>query len=111
MDVSRFWHKRGGFLRPSKKQIPFAASGKGDDFPEIDSTSAARSATGAGTAAAATAQRVGGGDGKPGPISGLHEINFNGPAFFLQICINKKLQTAFLINLIAIFWLIQSQTQ
>jgi len=91
-----------------QKKSPHAVNGKGADFPEIDTVSTAGSATGTGTAATA-AERIGSSNGKPGPISGFNEIHFDGPAFILQICIDKKFQAAFLVHFIAIFWLIQSQ--
>jgi hypothetical protein len=64
----------------------------------------ARTAAGTGAAApAATTQRVGGSDGKAGSVTGLHEVNLDGPAFFQEILVNKKSQTIFLKNLIAAF--------
>ncbi len=77
-------------------------------FLERDEQSAARASTGPNTAAATT-QRVGGGDGKSGPVSGFNEINFDGSAPFQQIIVNQKLQAAILVHFVAILWLIQSQ--
>ena len=106
--MSRIWHcwkkKRCG-----KKKSPLAKGGKRAGSREICGVSTAGS--GAGSTTATAAQRIGGGDGKPGTVSGFDEVNFDGTATVLEIFVHQEFQAAFLIHFIAVFWLIQSQTQ
>jgi len=98
------------FSRGKKEEAPMPLVARGLRFVLcLDARSTARSAARSATAAAA--QRIGRGDGKSGSITGFNEINLHGTALFLQIGIDKKLQAAFLVHFIAIFWLIQSQAQ
>jgi hypothetical protein len=91
----------GDFLDAHKKS-PCAARGTGA-FSEHSKQSTAGTTTGARAATASPTERIGGGDGKPGPITGINKINLNGTATFLQISIDKKFQAVFLVHLIAIF--------
>jgi hypothetical protein len=83
-----------------KAPVPQAAQGL---LTEHSKQSTAGTTAGARAATASPTERIGGGDGKSGPIAGINEINFNGSATFLQISIDKKFQAVFLVHLIAIF--------
>ena len=98
-----------GEERGGKKKNPLAAGDKRAGSQECCGESTARSRAGSTTATAA--QRIGGGDGKPGTVSGFDEVNFNGTATFLEVFFHQEFQVAFLIHFVAVFWLIQSQTQ
>ncbi len=95
-------HSKGIIFSAPKMKSPHAIEGKGalGCQDRLDG-SAARSAT--GTATAAAAQRIGGGDGKTGTITGLNEIDFHGTAFFQKRILDQKFQAAFLEYLVAIF--------
>ena len=92
-----------------EKKNPLAASDKRAGSRKFCGESTAGSRAGSTTATAA--QRIRGGDGKPGTISGFDEVNFNGTATFLEVFFHQEFQVAFLIHFVAVFWLIQSQTQ
>ena len=98
-----------GEERGGKKKNPLAAGDKRAGSQECCGESTAGS--GAGSTTATAAQRIGGGDGKPGTVSGFDEVNFNGTATFLEVFFHQEFQVAFLIHFVAVFWLIQSQSQ
>ena len=92
-----------------KKKNPLAAGDKRAGSRKFCGESTAGSRAGSTTATAA--QRIGGGDGKPGTVSGFDEIYFNGTATILEFFVHQKFQAVFLIHFITVFWLIQSQAQ
>jgi len=57
---------------------------------------------GTGAAAAATAHRIGGGDGEAGPIPGVNEIHLDGATGVKQSLVHQKGQFAFLKNLVVV---------
>jgi hypothetical protein len=93
--ASRIWHGGKALFRPGTKK-PLAGFDKGFFATRAASGSAAGTATGTGTATAATTESVGGSDGETGTVSGVDEIDLDGPASFQQIAVHQKFQTAFL---------------
>ena len=87
------------------------ARGRKQRLDFASSRSAARPAAGTGTAAAATTEGIGRGDGKTGTVAGLDEINLDGAASTQQFIIHQEFQPVFLKRFVTVFWLIQSQSK
>ncbi len=66
---------------------------------------------GAGTATAAGADRFDGGNTKTGPRAGINVVYGDSAAGGEKALLYQKLEGIILENLIAVFWLIQSQSQ
>lgn len=64
----------------------------------------------AGTAAAST-QRIGGGDGKTGAVSRLDKIHLDGTTPLDELVFDHECKRALFKNLVVFLWLIQSQAQ
>jgi hypothetical protein len=68
-----------------------------------DRGKSAAGTSGAGTGAAtAAAYRIGGGDGKSGPIPRINKIHFDGTAGIEQSLIHQEGQFAFLKNFVVV---------
>jgi hypothetical protein len=102
--------RRGGFSARHKKTP--CQSRQGVFYTKKRAVrSAAGASTGAGAATAATAEGVSGIDREPRAVTGVDEIDLDLAASLQQTFVHKELQTTFFKYLIAVFWLIQSQSK
>jgi len=76
---------------------------------QIKSAAATRPA-GTGTASATT-NGVGGCDSKTGTGTRVDKLNFDGTAGIHKTFFNQKSKIILVVNIVIIFWLIQSQSQ
>jgi|GEM_PF-6312257 len=94
-----------------KSPLPDTARGLAGIKKRHVASAAGSSAGTSAAAASAAAERVGGSDGKARAVAGVNEINLDGAASLHQIFVHQKLQPAFFKCLVAVFWLIQSQSK
>ena len=75
------------------------------------SAAAGTGAAGTGAATTAATNRIGGGDGESGAITGFNKIYLDGATGTQQVLFDQKGEVVFFKSSVVLFWLIQSQSQ